>query len=419
MRSQFATSSLLSLLGAIECALAASLSDVPTVNNFIRRNGVSATVIGDYVYFDGGEIAQLVDGGLQKDAGFYVSSPVNSTISIDISKSWTNSDVVLNTIARPWVSKSNQVIWTDNEEGTFYVWSGKWIMGANMTTNEFWKFTTDGNGSGSWSLEEPANPALFNDLEQYEHSAYVSTANTGYSIGGLASGWTRKYRGSNQVVPGMVTFNMETKIWQNGTTAFSPFDTLVAGAAHYVPTFGINGLVMVFGGLAMTITEVADNVGWANSPPYNFRNLTFFDPETKESYWQIASGTIPPSPRTQHCLAGFKNDDGGYEILLFGGYNHRDRFVYDDAYILSLPGFVWTKVPQTTAGGRRYHACVAVGNRQVLTIGGTRTGWEDPDPAPQGLLLFDMTDLEWKNSFDANAATYERARDIKNWYNNG
>jgi hypothetical protein len=106
--------------------------------------------------------------------------------------------------------------------------------------------------------------------------------------------------------------------------------------------------------------------------------------------------------------------------LLFGGANERDRFTYDDAYILSLPGFVWTKVPTSPAGTRRTFACVPVGKRQVLSIGGTSSGaWNEPDPAPQGLLLFDMTEMKWKDSYDPNAADYERPPDLKTWYSNG
>jgi hypothetical protein len=55
-----------------------------------------------------------------------------------------------------------------------------------------------------------------------------------------------------------------------------------------------------------------------------------------------------------------------------------------------------------------------VGKRQVLTIGGT--GGSEADPAPQGLLLFDMTALEWKDSYDANAAAYERNETVQKWY---
>ncbi|KAK4039558.1 hypothetical protein C8A01DRAFT_36432 [Parachaetomium inaequale] len=416
MRSYHTASSLLALLGGFQYALGEELSDAPPAKDFLRRAGASPTLIGNYVYFDGGEISQLLDGKTLKESK-RSSNAVNSTISIDMSKSWTASEVTLRTIERPWPSKSNQALWTDQETGTFWVWGGKWIGGKNMVPNEIWKFTTDGNGGGRWAKEIPANPGLFNDLEQYEHGAWANTATTGFSIGGMASGWTKKYRGGNQVIPGMVAFNMKTKVFQNGTTAFSPFDTLAAASAQFVPTFGANGLVMVFGGLAL---PVASEPKWETGIPYDLRNLTFFDPETKDAYWQIASGTIPPSPRSQFCVAGFENSDGGYEILLSGGYNHRDKYYYGDSYILSLPGFVWTRVPDSPAGNRAYHHCVSVGKRQVLSIGGTKgPGWDDADLAPQGLTLFDMTDLKWKDSYDADAAAYERAPDIKTWYTNG
>ncbi len=60
-----------------------------------------------------------------------------------------------------------------------------------------------------------------------------------------------------------------------------------------------------------------------------------------------------------------------------------------------------------------------MGKRQVLSIGGADNTRQDRDPAPQGLLLFDMTDWKWKDSYDANAAAYERATDLKTWYSNG
>ncbi|KAK4102835.1 hypothetical protein N658DRAFT_422866 [Parathielavia hyrcaniae] len=420
MRFQFSSSSLLAL-SCLGCA-AQQLSDAPSRENFYRRGQVSATVIGNYVYFDGGEISQLVDGkppGQQN----YQSNSVNSTISIDLSKSWTTSDVVMRTIERPWYSKMNQVIWTDREAGHFYLWGGTWIRGRNMTENTLWKFTPDGNGAGTWTVEPAANTKFFNDLHQSERSVFVSTKDTGFAIGGIASGWTGLYRASNQIIPGMVAFNMKTKIWQNGTTAFSPFDSLLGGTAEYVP-FGPNGLVVVLGGTAHPVNngKVLDE---DTARHFDFHNLTLFDPQTKRQYWQVATGTIPPSPRIAFCTAGFQNPDSGYEIFLFGGSNARDRFVYDDAYVLSLPGFVWTKVPTSPAGLRRSLACVPVGKRQVLSIGGTSIGdskskgFNEQDPAPQGLLLFDITELKWKDSYDPNAAAYVRAADIEAWYSNG
>lgn len=204
------------------------------------------------------------------------------------------------------------MIWTDHAAGNFYLWGGSWLRGKLMTENALWKFTPDGEGGGTWARESPKNAALFDNLEQPEFVAFANSNDTGFAIGGLSSHAT-KLNGHIQAIPGMVTFNMETKLWRNGTTDFSPIqvDTPAGGSAHYVPNFGPNGLVMLLGGTAHPIDGRVD---WKTSKPYDLENLTFFDPQTKETYSQVATGTIPPTPRTQFCLTGFQNPDGGYEM---------------------------------------------------------------------------------------------------------
>ncbi len=228
-----------------------------------------------------------------------------------MSKSWNTSSVTLRIIQRSWASKANQAIWTDQKAGVFYVWGGKWIRGVNMTDNELWKFTPDGMGSGTWVTEAAANPDGFDDLHQSEFGVFVNTNDTGFLIGGVASGWTEHYRSFSQVVPGMVAFNMDTKIWQNGTTNFSPFGTLAGASAVHVPNMGPNGLVLLLGGISQS---VFGNPDWENSPAYDFHNLTFFDPQTKKKYWQLATGDIPSFPRISACATGFQNPDGGFEM---------------------------------------------------------------------------------------------------------
>ena len=98
--------------------------------------------------------------------------------------------------------------------------------------------------------------------------------------------------------------------------------------------------------------------------------------------------------------------------------------MHHDAFVLSLPGFVWTKLPQPPAGPRTEQTCVVVGKRQILSIGGAdrRTagaGMKQKDEAPNGLLLFDMSTLKWKDSYDAGAAAYQRSDTIKSWYSKG
>lgn len=238
-------------------------------------------------------------------------APVNSTLSIDISKSWTASDLVIRTIPRPSPAKANVALWTDTAAGVFYSWGGKYPFGLKMVKDALWKFTPDGSGGGAWSKEEPTNPTLFTALHPSEQGVSAYTNDTGILIGGLATGWTELYRGHTQTLPGMVTFNMKTKVWQNGTTGFSPFPTLVGASAHYVPSFGLHGLVLVFGGHTPPVVGLPD---LPTAPFVDLRNLTLFDPETKERYWQMATGSIPPTPRSFFCVTGCQNPAGGYEM---------------------------------------------------------------------------------------------------------
>ncbi|KAK0610852.1 hypothetical protein B0T14DRAFT_529203 [Immersiella caudata] len=402
----------LALLAIVRGA-GAALFDVPTPQNYVRRSTAKATVLGNYVYIDGGEISQL-DGG---KIGSRTSNPVNSTLSIDISKSWTAESVVIRSILKPGPNKSNVHLFTDKEAGAFYSWGGKWIFGINMTETALWKFTADGNGGGTWSLEPPGNPSTFAELIPGEFAAVATAGDTGYLVGGAASGWTQLFRARNQVIPGMATFNMKTKLWQNGTTP-SPFNTLIGGTAEFVPTFGPNGLIVVFGGWSPSVVGEADVMA---SPQWGFDNLTFFDPETKKNYWQKATGDIPPHPRTGFCTVGFQRE-GGYDIFLYGGMNQQERSAYNDAYILSLPGFVWTKVAESPGGRRAEQTCVPVGKRQVLSIGGLNpylNAWTTQDPFAQGLAVFDMVDLKWTDSYNAGAAAYEAPPPVKEWYSKG
>lgn len=59
----------------------------------------------------------------------------------------------------------------------------------------------------------------------------------------------------------------------------------------------------------------------------------------------------------------------------------------------------------------------------MLSIGGVDPQadktWGTKDPFPQGLGIFDMTELEWKENFDHKAAAYDSAEPIRKWYSDG
>lgn len=113
-----------------------------------------------------------------------------------------------------------------------------------------------------------------------------------------------------------------------------------------------------------------------------------------------------------------------FPSFMFGGHDS-DRNVFDSVHVLSLPGFTWIDVDSAADQRRAAMACAVVGQRQMLTVGGTDLAqrgsslWTTPDSFPQGLGIFDMTDLRWKSSFDASARAYESPQSVKDWYERG
>jgi hypothetical protein len=231
-----------------------------------------------------------------------------------MSKSWKSIDVTIRSIPKPNPRKADVGLWTDLAEGAFYTWGGRWTAGRNTSRNALWKFTADGQGGGDWAVVEPENPTIFNDLHPTQYGAFANTNTTGFVIGGVSHAYTEPNNPGANAVPGMVSFDMKTRVWHNGTTGFSPFGmgTMNQGTAHYVEGFGPDGLIFAMSGYKPELRAAK----WTETQgePRDLRNLTFFDPKTKQAYWQLATGAIPPTPRGQSCSTVFPTGDGGYDM---------------------------------------------------------------------------------------------------------
>jgi hypothetical protein len=88
-----------------------------------------------------------------------------------------------------------------------------------------------------------------------------------------------------------------------------------------------------------------------------------------------------------------------------------------DFYVLSLPGFVWFKANHTSAVPRAWTRCVALGDSQMIVVG----GYTDPSPDPwsQGLGVFDLSSMSPRTSYDPKAGPYDPPGVVKDWYSNG
>ena len=101
----------------------------------------------------------------------------------------------------------------------------------------------------------------------------------------------------------------------------------------------------------------------------------------------------------------------------------------DQVYVLSLPAFQWFKAIYPPGFSRALHTCHTTNTNQMIIVGGvdpsndTRfTGWADNgdepvDPWPEGIGIFDMTALKFKDFYEANAKQYETPESIKRFYN--
>lgn len=93
---------------------------------------------------------------------------------------------------------------------------------------------------------------------------------------------------------------------------------------------------------------------------------------------------------------------------------------FDEIYVLSLPAFAWFKADYTAMQSRHKHTCEVFG-RQMLSIGGYSTtdnnlGYPSTDRFFQGLGIFDLTAMQWSDSYDANAEPYQTPDVVKAWY---
>lgn len=120
------------------------------------------------------------------------------------------------------------------------------------------------------------------------------------------------------------------------------------------------------------------------------------------------------------------------QIFLLGGVDPNDihnTISMNTVYVLSLPSFHWTKTSSTAEYGRYGHKCNIIGNRQIVVTGGLvvdvasaedrsrNYGWAMPDPWQNGIGVFDISELQWRDSYDADAASYVTPKLITGYIN--
>ncbi|KAI1421022.1 hypothetical protein F5Y12DRAFT_67382 [Xylaria sp. FL1777] len=399
----------------------ANSSDIPSAHDFVRRACHTLAVLGDYLYIDGGQMTERVDGSAPADSP---SFNVATTWSINMTESWTNDTVQLRSIPKAAPLLSKQIHWTDPSAESLYTWGG-FTSDGSSPSQALWRFSPDGSGGGAWAQVTQRDYLDFSRLKGTFGSAFTQAEGVGYSFGGAVM---KSSDGSvaksipGYATPGLVSYNFQTGVWDNTTVtmaSYGGYGTSLNARAEYVP-FGPNGLLMLLGGAETPVDATNDTI-----VEILWNRISMVDPVTKKWHTQTTSGTKPPTIES-HCSVGVPGPNGTYEIFIYGGVSDQIRGTSPEVYVLSLPGFVFFKGPDD-APPRSDHQCVVVGKggRQMLSMGGvdgenrTFTAPTTADPWTYGLGVLDMTELKWTDSYDADAADYDSPAVVKQWYDDG
>ncbi|KAI0449191.1 hypothetical protein F5B21DRAFT_62696 [Xylaria acuta] len=394
-------------------------SDIPSAHDFIRRGCHTVAVLGDYLYVDGGQITERVNGSTPADSP---SFDVDTTWSIDLTEAWTTETVPLRSIPKTAPLLSKQVHWTDPSTKSLYTWGGFTTDGSSPSQN-LWRFQADGSGGGSWTQVTQRDYVTFSKMKGTSGSAFTQTKNAGFAFGGAVTKSSDDSVAKDipgYATPGLVSYNFQTGEWENTTTSsYGGYGTSLNARAEYVP-FGPNGLLLFLGGAETPVDATNETI-----VEMSWNRITMVDPVTKQWHTQTTSGTKPPTIES-HCSVGVPGPNGTYEIFLYGGVSDQLRDTSPEVYVLSLPGFVFFKGP-TDAPPRSDHQCAVVGQgkRQMLSLGGvdgenrTFTAPTTADPWPYGIGILDMTELKWTDSYDPDAPAYDSPTVAKEWYDAG
>ena len=237
---------------------------------------------------------------------------VNSTLAIDLSTSWTPSDVTIRKVVKPAPGLAEEVLFVDRAAKTFYIWGGH-VPYLAAPAKALWKFVANGI-DGVWATDLPADPNALASIPRVERPGVASGLGAGWYLGGFETPSSeRGGDGLCRVHPGLMSYNFTTRVWANTSAVpLTPTGATIGSSINVVPGWGAGeGILAFIGGVAMAI-------GSQYCFPYatsylSLGNVTLYDPVGRAWYWQATSGDVPTF-RENHCSVGVAGPNGTYEM---------------------------------------------------------------------------------------------------------
>ncbi len=113
------------------------------------------------------------------------------------------------------------------------------------------------------------------------------------------------------LLPGLVRFDMKKREFTKmSATKYYGHGTAQRGQMVHLPAFvrGMSDLYIILGGSSSSLTSFG-----LGRDLVSFSNITLYDPEKEQLYWQTADGQVPRS-RESYCAAGAKSTNETFEM---------------------------------------------------------------------------------------------------------
>lgn len=270
-------------------------------------------------------------------------------------------------------------------------------------------------GTRNWTSVPLDNGA---GLQRISTASWASSPRLrrGYVLGGLfitESSQGPPYPVTDTWLDTMTQYDFATQKWR--TEDLPPeIGLTVDGGLLALDRVGKDGVLLFLGG------EHRDQNGTSSVPSddifarRSMDTIWVYDIASSNWHAQPASGDIPPG-RRQSCFFTVPAPDlSSYQIYTFSGTLAQEVTLFD-LYVLTVPGFIWARVPLTSATypyplhGMNAHQCSPhADGRQVLIVPGNINA-STPQTAPAfeytcnngtGVRIFDTQTWVFRETFD-------------------
>lgn len=225
-----------------------------------------------------------------------------NTYSIDLTKSWTTSNVdpVSISIFDLVTNVKLPQLWYNPVENSVHMSGGLTFNRSDIPGS--YTFTPTGSGGVVWG-EDALPSSNTGTLNGLWGTAYASSPAAFYSIGGVTT-----LDGVQTPVMSSVVNDFRSSTWVNDTNG-NGFNTRLTfdSKMEYVPNFGDEGVLVALGGNIYQDQSLRDQ---ENPTLADFSSVDVFDINSNTWYSQATQGEVPPVAY-DGCTVGVASEDGG------------------------------------------------------------------------------------------------------------